>query len=279
MYDIINLKLPDDDWQENNSVTDVAPGSSYPPVILNEILADPKAPLATEWVEIKNRSNLAIDLNGWSLGNADILYPIASSELILDPAQIMVLCKDSLAFVDFYGQGGYPIRQPDGWPTLRNTGDLVQIQDNFEFTADTFYYDDGFGDNYTWGRYNASVTDVIWGQSRDVGGTPGENNSIYQPPSSTQIEVTVDPNPFSFSRDGIMHIDISVPEGEAMTARVYDRDGREMRTLIDSEKPYDESLEWDGTTDGGRSLPPGIYILYVEVSGSGTHKQTIVLSP
>ena len=76
-----------------------------------------------------------------------------------------------------------------------------------------------------------------------------------------------------------MHIDISVPEGEAMTARVYDRDGREMRTLIDSEKPYDESLEWDGTTDGGRSLPPGIYILYVEVSGSGTHKQTIVPSP
>lgn len=279
VYNHVKLQLPDDDWPSNNAHNGVAPGNAYPPLILYEIMADPKAPLATEWVEIYNRSDLTLDLNGWLLGNADILYPIASTSLLMEAGQLMVLCKDSLAFVDFYGAGDYAIREPGSWPTLRNTGDKIMLNDNYGFEADTFSYAKVFGDNYTWGRYNQSVSNVVWGQSREAGGTPGQENNIYLPPSSPDIEITIEPNPFSYSRDEAVHITVAVPEGESMSVRVYDRDGRVVRTLIDNAQPYDESLNWNGYSDGGRALPPGIYILYVEVSGKGSVKKTIVLSP
>ena len=72
-------------------------------------------------------------------------------------------------------------------------------------------------------------------------------------------------------------IDEAPAEAE-VTMRIYDRQGRAVRTLIDCETLLRTSYTWDGRSDGGRRLPIGIYILYLEAAGSKSVKKPIVIA-
>ncbi|UCD18153.1 MAG: lamin tail domain-containing protein, partial [Candidatus Zixiibacteriota bacterium] len=279
VYAGILAKLEDDDRIANNQQSIVVPGRDFPPVILSEFIADPVSPLATEWLEIWNRSLADIDLSGWLLGNDKQFYPISGDEYIIAGGAYLVLCKDSLAMVDFYGRSDIPIQEMSSWPQLKNDGDLIRMVDKYDYPADSFGYAETFGDNCSWSRLEDGSPDGIWGWSSTPGGTPGSPNDVLLPPSASRISVTVEPNPFSLSRDHRTSITLSVPSGEAMSMRIYDRDGRVVKTLIEDMRPFEKTIEWDGRSDAGRELSPGIYILFVEVFGRDHYKQTVVVSP
>lgn len=68
-----------------------------------------------------------------------------------------------------------------------------------------------------------------------------------------------------------------------VTARIYDVQGRAVRTLIDDEKLLygKNSFEWDGRDNNGRIVPIGVYICYLQAintdsKGIDTKKIAIV---
>jgi len=276
-YAELLARLFQDDRPDNNTQLFTAPGSEYPPVVLNEFLADPVAPL-TEWVELKNRSDRDIDIGLWYLGDSTSLHAVAGEEYIIQSGQYIVLCRDSLDFVDFYGQPDFPVIELTGWPSLHNEGDMIRLADGYGLIADSIIYDSTFGGNFTWGRGEEAGYEDSWGRSADSGGTPGAENLIHYPASASSITVTAQPNPFSPSCDIEMSLEFSLPAG-TFSMKLYDIEGRVVKTFADNYYAYDGIFRWNGNSDGGRRLPVGIYILLVDVFDVERYKQTIVIAP
>lgn len=279
VYPYILIVLPSDDRMRNNIRLINAFGKEYPPVVLSEFIADPLPDLGIEWVELKNRSEVEIDLNGWYLGDSIKLHPIIVTEYIVPVGGYAVLCKDSAGLAGYYGADDFAVLEMSSWPILNNNGDLVRLVDNFGFVADSFHYEFAFGGNYSWGRSEEVGMTDRWGRSVSSGGTPGRANEIYYQPSSESIRLTAKPNPFSPSKDEYMVIDFSVPPGENVTMKVYDTRGRVVKTLLDGLPAFDGSIQWNGRSDDERILRVGMYILFFEVSGVDQYKQTIVIAP
>nr|MBN2278355.1 lamin tail domain-containing protein [candidate division Zixibacteria bacterium] len=272
------IELPEDDKMLNNKKIITGFGRLYPPIILSEFIADPQGSLEVEWVELKNRSDFDLDLHYWYLGDEIKLQPIVGSEYILPAGDYVVLTKDTSLLMSYYDDIPRYL-QMSSWAALNNDTDFIRLRDNYEFVIDSFWYVHTFGGNYSWGRSEDPGMRNSWGRSVDSGGTPGYANEIYLQASSSSIEVTVSPNPFSPTEDEMMLIDFSVPAGDNLTAKIYDTEGRVVKTLVDGVPAYDGRIEWNGYSDGGRRLPIGIYILYFEVSEAGQYKQTVVIAP
>jgi len=81
--------------------------------------------------------------------------------------------------------------------------------------------------------------------------------------------VQVTPNPFNASRGpAVVRIDLAkVQVAQPVTVRVYDLGGRLVRTLWASRDVTAgrHRVEWDGRSDGGQLVVPGIYLVRVEV--------------
>jgi flagellar hook assembly protein FlgD len=104
----------------------------------------------------------------------------------------------------------------------------------------------------------------------------------------------VSPNPFTPNNDGIndaleLSYDVTaITRAAEVTIRIFDLSGRRVRELYRSDDlsgHYDASLQpalrWDGTDDDGNLVPPGIYVLWVEVEGdarSGQRVRTIAVA-
>jgi len=277
-YPNVLVSLPDDDRIINNRRDITAFGRENPPVVLSEFIADPKNALETEWVELKNRSPLDINLKDWFLGDANALHPVINSDYILPAGEYVVLARDTSLLKMYYNDIPQMI-QVSSWSALNNDSDLVRLRDNYGFVIDSFRYDYVYGGNYSWGRGEDPGKENLWGRSVDSGGTPGYPNLIYYQASGSGIQLTVDPNPFSPTVDHTTVLSFTAPPGESITMKIYDTEGREVKTLIDNLPSYDGQVEWDGRSNGGRRLPVGIYIVYMEVSNTDQYKQTIVIAP
>jgi hypothetical protein len=282
VYVNLRASLSDDDRTRNNRLDFIATGADFPPIILSELLANPEEPLETEWVEIKNRLNQPLDIIGWQLGDSLVLHTISDTPVIIDPNEYAVLAKDSPAFLDFYHHFNKRCLQPDLWPLLNNDHDVIRLVDSFRFEADRFTYTRVFNDNYTWSRGEEAGYENDWGRSERVGGSPGEPNSVLYEPTGSDIAVTIEPNVFSPDGDGSEDVVVitveEAPAESEVVMKIYDRQGRTVRTLIDSETLLRTSYTWDGRSDGGRRLPIGIYILYLEAAGSKSVKKPIVIA-
>ncbi len=85
------------------------------------------------------------------------------------------------------------------------------------------------------------------------------------------------PNPF---RAGTV-IRYRVPEGESFRGvrlRIFDMNGRLVRTLVEGEQPpglYDRS--WDGRDEGGRPVAAGIYPYRLDVAGKTATRKMVLL--
>ncbi|MFH1374553.1 MAG: lamin tail domain-containing protein [bacterium] len=282
VYARLSASLSNDDRERNNHSDFVAPGVDFPSIILSEILADHELPLRTEWVEIKNSSTDIVNLAGYLLGDSRVLRVVADMAVLIEPGEYFILVQDSVAFHDFYSQFDGRCLQPLQWPPFNDNDDLVRLVDSFGFTADSFAYADTYGSNYTWSRSNAGERESEWGRSEQVGGSPGRLNAVLLQPEVSDLAVTVEPAVFSPDGDGVQDevtiVVTSAPTETDLSIRIYDRQGRVVRTLVEEERLLKDSYTWNGRSDGNRRLPVGIYILYVEASGWGAVKKPLVIA-
>ncbi len=277
-----SIVLFTDQRPDNNRLTFTAPGEEYPPVILSEFLPAQEPSTASEWVELKNISDSVFDLNGWQLGDSVGLAEIASSELLIRPLEYLVLAEDSTAFRLTYPDFAGDLFQPPAWRFLNNGSDSVRLYDVFNIEADKFYYDRIFEGNHTWAKSEAPGYEGQWGRSEDVGGTPGAPNRVrFTPEGSRTLRIDVTPriiSPDGDGRDDSTVIRIQASEAKSYTLRLYDSQGRLVRTLEEDVPDLKEYYVWRGESDSGEHLPIGIYILYVETVGVESAKTTIVVA-
>jgi hypothetical protein len=279
VHPLLFLVLPEDDNPENNSRFLPAFGNNFPPVSISEFIADPSGNLSVEWVELQNHSEIDVNLDGWCLGDEIRFYPITSFDCIVKANEYIVLCRDTTALFDFYSSDRFSALEMASWAVLNDGGDQIRLKDNFGFAADSFRYEHGFGDNYSWGKGEEPSGTSCWGRAIKSGGTPGRPNEVHCRPSSTRINLFAEPNPLSLSKGRPMTIGFTVPQGGQIAIRVYDLQGRVVKTLLEDLPAFNGSVQWDGSADSGRPLRIGMYVLYIEVAGVEKHKQTIVIAP
>ncbi|MBT8218374.1 MAG: lamin tail domain-containing protein [Bacteroidia bacterium] len=161
-------------------------------ILINEIMADfnPSAGLPQfEWVELYNRTSKGINLKDFQLSSGS--SPKQLPEFILAPGAYVLVADDSnIAELAIYGD----IIEVSSFPGLSNSGDVVTLKDQLgqiihEVRYTTAWYKDDEKDNggYTLELINPEnpcLLEKNWTVSlHPQGGTPGIQNSVYNPTS------------------------------------------------------------------------------------------------
>jgi len=279
LYVHLGAVLQDDDRLRNNRRDFYASGADYPPVRLSECLPNPTGNLQSEWIELYNRHDSTIDLSGWYIGDSVGNYLITAGSLTVDAGQYVVLVQDSVYFSFFYPDFAGQYFEPAQWPTLNNDGDVIRLIDTYGIEADRFAYESAYDSNYTWARSGRTGQEDRWGRSVTSGGSPGEPNKIVLYNGSTKIYT--EPQIFSPNNDGIedvVTIGVEAPEADTYTLKIYDRQGRVVKTFLDGQSSLQAEFVWDGKSDDGKQQPIGIYIVYFEAVGVESTKTTVVIA-
>ena len=172
----------DEDLVDNFASADLLVSFPEKSLVLNEFLAYPNA-AQTEFVELVNRSEMDINLDGWYLYDNRSAGQI-SGDLIIEAGAYLVITADSLLFDQFVIGDSSVVIVPSKWPGLSNNGDKIVIKDLTGQTIDSLEYNDQW--NIKPGishekrlPHHASETVENWSLSTDKqSATPGYINSI-----------------------------------------------------------------------------------------------------
>ncbi|MCB0791188.1 MAG: lamin tail domain-containing protein [Flavobacteriales bacterium] len=170
--------------------------ATFRDVVINEIMADPTPQVGlpdAEFVEVFNTtSDRTFDLGGWTITDGSTIGTLPS--VTLGPGAFAILTDDANAAL-FTGFG--TVVSIPTFPSLNNDGDPLSLKDDngAEIDAVTYalsWYRDGNKDDGGWTleQINSFATcsgSANWIASSDpAGGTPGEQNSAFDPtPDST----------------------------------------------------------------------------------------------
>lgn len=284
-------------------------------VVINEILYDPLAnpddniPDQTEYIELYNREDYAISLEGFYLHDAPdekgvvrSIFP-ASSAFSWIPAKsyVLVYAEDLTPvfaesrineYFNLEEQNEqFAIRVHRSNLSIANTGDAIFIADSSGMVIDSVFYDQSWQNPNLYTAKGVALERINphgpsddranWSSSTHItGGTPGYQNSIYQEPGSGpgKAGISFSPNPFSPDDDGFednLFINYKLDHSDyLLRIRIFDRYGRLVRELADGYPAgFEGSLIWDGLTDDRRKNRVGIYIVLFEAYNSAQGKR------
>lgn len=157
-------------------------------VVIDEIMADPTPQVGlpnNEWIELRNTSGFAINLQGWRL--ADLTGQSGPMpNFILQPDSFVIVCTGSaVPALSSYGK----TISVTNFPSLDNDADLISLTSNSGKTIHAVQYSSAWYQNELKkeGGWTLEMIDPKnacsgisnWKASIDVkGGTPGKPNSI-----------------------------------------------------------------------------------------------------
>jgi len=173
--------------QMNSTTVPIAVFDVHPfDIVINEIMADPEPAVglpAFEYLELFNKSSLAVQLEGWQLklGSSQKTFPAR----ILAPGAYLIVCSDAAAAA----MAAYGDVQSFSSLAIVNTGSTITLRDaagavihNVSYTDS--WYADIVKKNGGWSLEQIDASNPCGGQknwraSIDLtGGTPGRQNSI-----------------------------------------------------------------------------------------------------
>jgi len=228
----------------------------------------------SEYVELYNSSSMSIGLIGWLISDADSSDKkiITSQEAQIQPGGFFLLAADS-NHNRFFGESVIGSQ----FPRLNNDGDEIYLYSPTEILIDRVAFSpelagdrgisaeriDPFSDSNSKNNWLSSV--------EVLGGTPGRPNSVSHKLKVAGAEIFLSPNPFSPDGDGIddqLQIEYKFPSRSVVIDLfIFDSLGRKVRRLLNSTTAGSEgSISWDGLDDRHRTLPIGIYIIYLEAT-------------
>jgi hypothetical protein len=157
-------------------------------IVIDEIMADPSPQIGlpnNEWIELKNVSASAIDLQGWRIGDASGQSgPMPS--FILQPDSFVIVCTGSaVANLSVFGK----TIAVTSFPSLDNDGEMLFLRSSsgmiiYTIEYSSLWYDNEIKKDGGWtlemmDTRNPCSTSNNWKSSTDAsGGTPGRKNSI-----------------------------------------------------------------------------------------------------
>lgn len=272
----------EDDQKPADNDTTVTLTFGVPPydVVINELLPDPETPLETEWIELYNYSAETIEMLSWQICDAVGCETIPDT--LLGPEGLAILCQDQTAFRSYYGEIDVPVIEIGGWQSLNNTGDTLYLLNSNGELIDSMFYETGFGDNYSIERIRPSAPghDLSNWYRSTSGSTPGEENSVAGGFAGA-FELDINRkyiSPDGDGRDDAIRISYEVLRDSYLTIKVFDIDGRVMRTIFDDQTLSSGELDYDGSDDSGEPLEIGMYVLYAKLTGSVSAEKKIVFA-
>ena len=281
-------QIGEDDKEYNNlALINVTIGRNLPEIVINEYLCSPDDN-QPEWVELYNRSESVIDLKNVFFGDSFGQSLITDEELNLYPGDYLVITSGLSQFLSAYPDANCTIREPANWHTLNNTGDKIILKDSLGFVIDQVSYTSeadikGVSRERVSTEKASSDEDNWWRSVAPEGSTPCVENSLQNSDFSEDIKLEISPDPFSPDGDGFEDrtgISFTIPLRSELTLKIFDVKGRLVKTLMDKEPQVTGDIFWDGDDDKGRVVRAGIYILYLEITGSKnlSKKTTIVVA-
>ena len=269
-------------------------------IVINEIMYNP-ATNASEYVEFYNLSSDFINIGRWKFedenGNTNKLIETSFN---IPPQQYFILISDSSALTA-YNLFEYPNKNIIGESSLGlvNTGELILLKDVRGNVIDSVFYSDKWNNRNiasTKGksleRINPNINGndpLNWSTSvNTLGGTPGNQNSIFAENLNQSATISVEPNPFSPDNDGFEDftvINYNLTQATAQVRiKIFDSKGRLVRTLLNNmASGQSGSVIFNGLDDENHALRMGIYIIFLEAlnDNSGvveTIKATVVVA-
>ncbi len=284
---------------KQNSIFNV-PAYQSTTIVINEIMYDP-GNSNSEYVEFYNLSPDSINIGGWKFedenGNTNKLI---ETSFIIPPQQYFILIADSSTLIN-YNLFDYENKNIIGQSSLGlvNTGELILLEDVRGNVIDSVYYRDNWNNKNIASTQNKSLERINpnlngndplnWSTSvNSLGGTPGNQNSIFAENLNQSANLSVNPNPFSPDNDGFEDftvINYNLTQATAQVRiKIFDSKGRLVRTLLNNQASGSNgSVIFDGLDDENNALRMGIYIIFLEAlnDNSGiveTIKSTVVVA-
>lgn len=157
-------------------------------VVITEMMSDPSPQIGLpnfEWIEIRNTSSAAINIQNWRVGDASGVSGTLPN-FLLQPDSIAIICGTSaLSSMQAFGR----TFAVTSFPSLDNDGDLIFLRSNTGITIHAVEYNKSWFNNAVKsdGGWTLEMIDPKnpcsgssnWKASIDPrGGTPGTKNSV-----------------------------------------------------------------------------------------------------
>ncbi|MFI5237947.1 MAG: lamin tail domain-containing protein, partial [Ignavibacteriales bacterium] len=182
-FQVNAIFLFDEDTSNNKYYKTIEPGLPKQSIVINEIMYAPVGG-EPEWIELFNRTNTSINLNGWVVSDVFTTptYTTIEEDLFIEPNSYLVLSRSSAIynFHRYIPSEVYVL----SLPSLNNDLDGVVISDMRGLAIDSVLYLN------LWGGSNGNSLERIslnagsnlqtnWGTSFDIEqSTPGRINNI-----------------------------------------------------------------------------------------------------
>jgi hypothetical protein len=260
----------DEDLSNNRAVHVLSVSYRTRDVVINEVHFAPPTG-ECEWVELFNRSDRSVDLNGWTFSDEDSLSAkqVTTEPFPFAPGEYVVIAADPARFVQIFPSVRSQVFFIEkGWPALNNSSDAAVIRDATGKVIDrvSFREDQLRGRRVSLERVHPDLEsgdpDNWVAHVTVAGGSPGARNSVFVERLPTQASLDASPNPF----DERTILSVRLPLTTAYAHLwIYNSYGQLVRKLLDADPTGSErALVWDGRDDDGTRLPMGIYIVYLE---------------
>lgn len=277
--------------------------AEYNDIVINEVLFNPNTG-SREFVELYNRSEKLISLQGWQLANIDNdtidnSRLVTLEPIIMLPGDYQVLTRDTGAVQNDYMaavKGNFI--QMESLPSYTNTEGTVIVLDDLNTLIDSFSYHEDMHfpvirdpkgkslERISPDRPASDETNWQTAAENVEFATPGYLNSQRFDANYTGT-VTVEPEIFSPNNDGIddvININYTFEtSGKSANIEIFDAAGRLVRELKQNEFLGTQgTYSWDGRTDRGEKARVGHYIVlfktFDEEGNTETYKVTCVLA-
>lgn len=257
-------------------------------LLINEIMFNPK-PGSEDFVEISNRSNHAIDLKEVRIAHADPVLGIptdlvdfSNGPRLIMPGAYAVASIDPPGLMDKYLVSDLRTLIQTNLPSYNDDEGVVVLLDAELNELDRLHYferyhfpliSDPEGISLERISFEKSTADSSnWhSASASVGyATPGNKNSQYIAANYQDEDcLTLPFTLFSPDNDGyhdVLEIKSNMKKpGYLASIRVVDESGIQVRELVRQDLMGTDSVWfWDGRSDDGNLLNPGLYILFAQ---------------
>jgi len=266
-------------------------------IIINEILFNPIDD-GVDYVEIYNLSPNIIDLSELKIatktdGVLDNLKIVSTTPILIFPQEYFVISTSSrIVKLQYTTKTKYNFVDIETLPTYSNDSGTIVITDKADIILDELEYSENMQfptlvsfEGVSLERINPKTSTYLtsnWHSAAEsVGyGTPGYQNSQYNPESNGIGSFSLEKDVFSPDNDGfddILIVNYNL-EKSGYTGNIYifDANGRLIKQLLKNELlAISGSFNWDGIDDYNQKVKIGVYILVFEVFDlEGTLKKT-----
>jgi hypothetical protein len=238
-----------------------------------------------DWIELYNPSADEVDLSAWIFkdSNDDHVFTFPESTS-LEPRQLLVLCRDTTAFLRCFPDVEYYTGNMDFG--LSGDGELIRLYDGNGDLVDSLTYDD----DPPWPPQpdgNGPTLEMIdleepnhdpanWRSSYDPHGSPGRESSWVHIPVAQDgntlprryMFFSPFPNPFN----AVTNLSFYAPQEGSVTLILFDLLGKRIDRIVDG---YVLAGSHRVQYNAGK-LPSGIYLLRMQ-AGDWRQTQKIIL--